>query len=118
MVEPGAPSGIRKRLKPVSGFTVTAKQSTNIVIDCDLRKALFDLQGQPGMRLRTALRVTNVAGFGTLAGTVAESLVTDESCSNDLVEAYCVAEYEWRIWLRDKLSLRRRLYDCVYLSGE
>jgi hypothetical protein len=71
-------------LKLVSGFTVTQNNSTNLVIDWDLRKALTDPPGQPGFHLRPALRVTDLASYGTLTGTVAEALVTDESCTNDL----------------------------------
>ena len=79
------PSGSQNGLKLVSGFTVTENQSTHLVIDWDLRKALSDPIGQPGWHLRPALRVTDMALFGTLNGTVAEALVTDASCSNDLV---------------------------------
>ncbi|MFQ5982912.1 MAG: DUF4382 domain-containing protein [Woeseiaceae bacterium] len=83
-VELRVPSGSQSGLKLVSGFTVTQDQSTNMVIDWDLRKALTDPIGRPGLHLRPALRVTNMAVFGTLTGTVAEALVTDDSCTNDL----------------------------------
>ena len=84
-IELRVPSGSQNGLKLVSGFTVTENQSTHLVIDWDLRKALSDPIGQPGWHLRPALRVTDMALFGTLSGTVAEALVTDASCSNDLV---------------------------------
>jgi hypothetical protein len=83
-VELRVPSGNQSGLKLVSGFTVTQNQSTNIVIDWDLRKALSDPTGQPGLHLRPALRVTNMAAYGTLNGTVAEALVNDGSCTNNL----------------------------------
>ena len=83
-VELRVPSGSQSGLKLVSGFTVTQNQSTNIVIDWDLRKALSDPTGQPGLHLRPALRVTNMAAYGTLNGTVAEALVNDGSCTNNL----------------------------------
>jgi len=76
-VELRIPSGSKTGLKLVSGFTVTANQSTNIMLDWDLRQALTDPRGQPGMHLRPALRVTDMAVFGTLTGTVAEALVTE-----------------------------------------
>ena len=79
------PSGGQSGLKLVSGFTVTQNNSTNIVIDWDLRKALSDPQGQPGLHLRPALRVTDMASFGTLNGTVELALLEDASCTNDLV---------------------------------
>jgi hypothetical protein len=83
-IELRVPSGSQNGLKLVSGFTVTENQSTHLVIDWDLRKALSDPIGQPGWHLRPALRVTDMALFGTLRGTVAEALVTDASCTNDL----------------------------------
>ena len=84
-IELRVPSGSQNGLKLVSGFTVTENQSTHLVIDWDLRKALSDPLGQPGYHLRPALRVTDMALFGTLSGSVAEALVTDASCTNDLV---------------------------------
>ena len=83
-VELRVPSGSQSGLKLVSGFTVTQNQSTHLVIDWDLRKALSDPIGQAGLHLRPALRVTDMTLFGTLSGTIAEALVTDTSCSNDL----------------------------------
>lgn len=83
-VELRVPSGSQNGLKLVSGFTVSQDQPTSLVIDWDLRKALSDPAGKPGLHLRPALRVTNMAAYGTLSGSVAEALVTDDSCSNDL----------------------------------
>lgn len=83
-VELRVPSGSNNGLKLVSGFTVTADQSTNLVIDWDLRKALTDPQGQPGMHLKPALRVTDMAVYGTLTGSINETFVTDSACTNDL----------------------------------
>jgi hypothetical protein len=82
-IELQVPSGNNSGLKLVSGFTVTQDQSTNLVIDWDLRKALSDPLGQPGLHLRPALRVTDMSAYGTFTGTVSELLVTDESCTND-----------------------------------
>jgi hypothetical protein len=82
-VELRVPSGGNSGLKLVSGFTVTQDQSTNLVIDWDLRKALSDPLGQPGFHLRPALRVTDLSAYGTLTGTVSELLVIDASCTND-----------------------------------
>jgi hypothetical protein len=83
-IELHVPSGSQNGLKLVSGFTVTENRSTNLIIDWDLRKALSDPDDKPGFHLRPALRVTDMALFGTLSGTVAELLVTDMNCSNDL----------------------------------
>jgi hypothetical protein len=48
------PSGSETGLKLVSGFTVTANQSTNLIIDWDLRRALSDPIGQAGLHSRFA----------------------------------------------------------------
>ena len=58
--------------------------TTNVVIDWDLRKALTDPGGQPGLHLRPALRITDMAAYGTLTGMVAVDLVNDDTCTNDL----------------------------------
>ncbi len=84
-VELRVPSGSQSGLKLVSGFTITQNQSTNILLDWDLRKALSDSPGQPGMKLRPALRVTDMASFGTLSGSVDSGLLTDAGCTNDLL---------------------------------
>lgn len=83
-VELRVPSGSQSGLKLVSGFTVTQDRATNLVIDWDLRKALSDPPGQPGMHLRPALRVTDMASYGTLNGTVDEALANGPDCTNDL----------------------------------
>ncbi len=84
-VELRVPSGSQSGLKLVSGFTVTADQSTNIVVDWDLRQALSNPPGQPGLHLRPALRVTDMSSYGSLEGTVDATLVENQDCSNDVV---------------------------------
>lgn len=92
-VELRVPSGSESGLQLVSGLTVTQDQSTNIVIDWDLRKALSEPAGQPGLHLRPALRVTDMAAFGTLQGSVDVALLEDASCTNDLVAGTGSAVY-------------------------
>lgn len=83
-VELRVPSGGQNGLKLVSGFTVSADQSINVVIDWDLRKALSNPIGQPGLHLRPALRIADMAASGTLSGIISGTWVTRESCDNDL----------------------------------
>ncbi len=84
------PSGHQSGLKLVSGFNVLADHSTNLVIDWVLSKALSYPQGKPNvMHIRPALRITDMATYGTLAGTVDETLLNNDlnetaNCSNDL----------------------------------
>jgi hypothetical protein len=84
-VELRVPSGSQNGLKLVSGFTVTQNNATNLVIDWDLRKALSDPVGQPGLHLRPALRITDMASYGTLIGSVDAALIAAADCSGDQV---------------------------------
>jgi len=83
MVELRVPSGSEQGLRLVSGFTVLAGGSASFVIDWDLRKGLTDPVGQQGYFLRPALRITDLAEYGSISGTVADALVMDASCVND-----------------------------------
>ncbi len=65
----------RRRLRLVSGFTITADQVTNLYLDWDVRRALVDPIGQPGFFLRPAIRVVDMTAYGTLNGTVSMALV-------------------------------------------
>lgn len=68
-----------------SGFTVPAGGIADFTIDFQLRKALVKAPGQKGdYFLRPSLRLINNVEAGTIAGTVADSLLQDTSCSNDL----------------------------------
>lgn len=87
-VELDVPSGDQTGLKLVSGFTVLQDASSNFVIDWDLRKALHDPQGQDGIWfLRPALRITDLAEFGTLFGTIDMDLIdpaaAEGGCPNE-----------------------------------
>ncbi|MDA3920123.1 MAG: DUF4382 domain-containing protein [Salinisphaera sp.] len=69
-----------------TGFTVPAGGTADFTIDFQLRKALVKAPGQKGdYFLRPSLRLINNVEAGTIKGTVADSLVQDASCSNDLV---------------------------------
>lgn len=81
------PGGSERGLQLSGGLTVTANQTTRFVIDWDLRKALVDPVGQPGILfLRPSLRIVDETRSGTLRGTVASSLLdeTATGCANDL----------------------------------
>jgi len=88
LVEGGAqeplfiPSGGETGLKLVSGFTVAQGGIADFTIDFDLRKSVHDPVGQEGFHLRPALRLLDNLEVGSISGTVAESLVTDASCTN------------------------------------
>lgn len=103
-VELRVPSGSQSGLKLQSGFTVTQNNSTNMVIDWDLRKALTDPAGQPGMHLRPALRVTDMSSYGTLQGAVSESLTMGAECGDDFTTGNVVYVYEGNV--SDPLDIR------------
>ncbi len=84
MIELRVPSGAQSGLRLVSGFTITANETTRFVIDWDLRKALVQPPGQPGWFLRPALRITDRTEHGIISGRVADALINDDSCSNDI----------------------------------
>ncbi|HEX7037030.1 MAG TPA: DUF4382 domain-containing protein [Pseudomonadales bacterium] len=84
MIELRVPSQQGVRL--VSGFTVLAGGTTRLMLDWDLRRALTDPTGQPGYFLRPALRITDLAEYGAIVGTVADDLLTAPTCDNDLAE--------------------------------
>ncbi len=96
-VELRIPSGSETGLKLQNGFTITQDQSTNLVIDWDLRQALVDPIGQPGWYLRPALRVTDMAAYGTLQGSVAEALTMAEGCGDDATVGNAVYVYEGEV---------------------
>ncbi|MDJ0916164.1 MAG: DUF4382 domain-containing protein [Woeseiaceae bacterium] len=81
------PSGSERGLQLSGGLTVTANQSSSFVVDWDLRQALVDPVGQPGvLLLRPSLRITDQTRSGTLTGTVDTALLdaTATGCANDL----------------------------------
>jgi len=94
------PNSSQPDVRLVSGFTVMAGNSMDIVIDWDLRQALADPQSAAipgngeysGYFLRPALRLTDMAAFATLFGTVDIALLNtpadaqpgDPVCTNDL----------------------------------
>jgi hypothetical protein len=84
-VEVAVPSGSESGLQLSSGLTVLAGQSMDIVVDWDLRKALTDPVGQPGLFVRPSLRVIDMAKYGTLEGSVDVALIEDVDCTSDPV---------------------------------
>lgn len=69
----------------VSGFVIPAGGNVDFTIDVDLRKALTNPVGKDYYLLRPAMRIIDNSDTGSISGTVADALVMDESCSNDLI---------------------------------
>lgn len=99
LIELWVPSGAQTGLKLVSGFTVGAGAEVDFTIDFDLRKSVT-LPGPPGggnmpvggAILKPALRLVNNVVVGSIAGTVNETLVS-EQCSNPDVSTGAVYVY-------------------------
>jgi len=82
-VELRVPSGVNSGLKLVSGFTVMAGATASFVIDWNLRMGLVAPNGQPGYKLQPALRITDLAQYGAIGGTVDTALITAAGCTAD-----------------------------------
>lgn len=83
-IELRVPSGSQSGLKVIDDVTITSNQGASFVLDWDVRKGLVDPRGQPGYFLKPTIRVIDESLSGTVDGSVAEMLVQDASCTNDL----------------------------------
>lgn len=82
--QPQSNSSARRFLQLVTPFVIPAGGNADFTLDFELRKALTKPTGQNHYLLRPAVRLINNIEVGTVAGTVAETLVLDPSCKNDL----------------------------------
>jgi hypothetical protein len=71
------------RLKLGNGFTVVQGGQTSFVIEWNLRMGLTNPVGQPGYKLQPSLRITDMAEYGTIEGTVDPTLITGGDCTSD-----------------------------------
>lgn len=73
------PSGNESGLKLIRGFTVGAGSTTDFTIDFDLRRSVIRPPGQAGdFVLKPVLRLVDSLQVGTLAGSVAQALITTD----------------------------------------
>lgn len=84
MVEIRVPGVTDGHIYMTDGFAISANETTEMVIDWDLRKALSAPEGQPGYHLRPTVRVADRKSHGTLNGTIATALLSGGGCTNDL----------------------------------
>lgn len=87
LLVPGQQSGSgdkQRHIQLVSGFNVPAGGDVDFTLDVDLRRALTRPANADHYLLRPALRLVDNSQVGTISGTVADSLVNDDSCTNDL----------------------------------
>ncbi len=74
----------QRHMQLVSGFTVPVDGHAHFVIDVDLRRALTRPANADHYLLRPAVRIVDDVEVGTIRGTVEDSLVTADTCTNDL----------------------------------
>lgn len=89
-------NGQARHVQLVSGFVIPAGGNVDFTIDVDLRKALTKSTGKDYYLLRPAMRITNNSSTGSISGTVADALVMDGQCSNDLISDEGNAVYLYR----------------------
>ncbi|TKV69541.1 DUF4382 domain-containing protein [Marinobacter panjinensis] len=70
-----------------SGFTVPAGGVVSLTIDFDVRKSLVNPVGQEDYRLKPVLRLVDNSEVGTIKGTVAGELITQE-CGDTFTQGY------------------------------
>ncbi len=83
---PGQQNGSEKvrHVQLVSGFVVPVNGEVNFTLDVDLRRAITKPANQDHYLLRPAIRMVDNSVIGTVSGTIADSLITDESCTSQL----------------------------------
>lgn len=82
--QPQAQNNNDRFLQLVTPFVIPAGGNADFTIDFELRKALTKPNGLNHYLLRPALRLVNNVETDSITGTVADTLVMDPSCKNDL----------------------------------
>ena len=77
----GNPNGNPRFLQLNTGFTVAAGSRSDFTIDFVLRKGLTKPANADYYLLRPAMRLVNNIEVGTIAGSVAETVINDPNCS-------------------------------------
>lgn len=80
------PSGTQSGLKLIDDIVITDNEDSSFTLDWDVRQGLVNPPGQPGYLLKPTIRVIDDTGIAQVTGTVANALVEDPSCNNDLVK--------------------------------
>lgn len=74
------PSGAQTGLKLVSGLTVPEGGTTDVTVDFDLRKSVHET-GNGRFILRPTLRLVATDNTGSVAGTIGDQFLADNSCN-------------------------------------
>ena len=76
------PSGSQSGLKLNDGFNITGGQETQIMLDFELSKSVYQT-GNGAYKMKPVIRQINLNDSETLSGIVATALIEDENCNND-----------------------------------
>ncbi|WP_028111542.1 DUF4382 domain-containing protein [Ferrimonas kyonanensis] len=100
-------------------FTINTGNN-NFVAEFDLRQALVDPVGQPGMFIKpTAVQLINLAGVGNIAGTLTETQRL--ACEADTASLLGVSEFQHAAYLyqgsRDRTTMGDIIGDASYPDG-
>jgi hypothetical protein len=111
------------RLRFVSGFTITQGQNYRLMIDWDIHRSMSIPVGQQiedvqVAHLRPAWRVTDLAAFATISGSIATGLVEDdrgeESDQKNCAEA--TAPEGDKVYLYDLMDHETGVFDDIFVS--
>jgi len=89
------PSGPQTGLKLVGGVTVPEGDAADVTIDFDLRKSVHET-GNGKFIMRPTLRLVNTGSTGTLAGSIGDQFLTNQSC-DPAVDGAAVYVYEGEV---------------------
>jgi hypothetical protein len=104
-------------LRFVSGFVVTADQMTGFMIDWDVRRSLSLPTGLDVAQLRPAWRVTDMATYASIGGTVADALVKDNPDTCDPVDPNDTNSLQGKVvYLYPREDGQDVAYDDIYVT--
>jgi hypothetical protein len=106
-----------ERLRFVSGFVVTADKQTAFMIDWDVRRSLSLPTGLDVAQLRPAWRVTDMATYASIGGTVADALVEDNPDTCDPVDPNDTNSLQGKVvYLYPREDGQDVAYDDIYVT--
>jgi len=109
------------RLRFVSGFTITQGQNFRLMIDWDIHRSLSiplgqQIEDQQVAHLRPAWRVTDMASFATISGSVATGLVEDDRGEGLKNCTETTLPYGDKVYLYDLMDHETGMFDDIFVS--
>lgn len=109
------------RLRFVNGFTITQGQNFRLMIDWDIHRSLSipvgqQIEDQQVAHLRPAWRVTDLASFATISGSVATGLVEDDRGEGQKNCTETTPPYSDKVYLYDLMDHETGVFDDIFVS--